>query len=185
MVVYDTISTWHSDLHVATLALTGMLLLLLKMAYTLIRYSMPGSSSVRVADVLSPGTVNSWYSPPGAVGTWVTRYSVTNMSFVQFKSTVSVVISVTVRSLGGETEERWGEKINFSLTFLLSEVSHAFSFHHKLMIFTSSHSAGLRTACNLLRHKYRLGIFVTFEWTFEIEDFFFITFMVIYMFPLI
>lgn len=56
-----------------------------------------------VAAVLSPDTVNSWRRPPGMVGTCVTRYSVTNISLCQDRSTVSLVTSPTVRSFGGDT----------------------------------------------------------------------------------
>lgn len=91
------------DVRVATLALTGTLLLLLRTAYTLMRYSIPGSSSETVADVRSPGTRKSNCRPPGEVGMYVTKYSVTSISFFHVRFTFSVVTSVTVRSSGGET----------------------------------------------------------------------------------
>lgn len=91
----------HSQ--VATLALTGMLLLFSRMANTRIKYSTPGSSSWMVADVWSPGTRNCISRPSSWVGVYTMRYSVTRISFSQVRFTVSSVTSVTMRSLGGDT----------------------------------------------------------------------------------
>lgn len=91
----------HSQ--VATLALTGMLFLFSRMANTRIKYSTPGSNSRMVADVWSPGTRNCISRPSWWVGVYMTRYSVTRISFSQARFTVSSVTSVTMRSLGGDT----------------------------------------------------------------------------------
>lgn len=110
------------DVPVATLTLTGTLLLLLRTAYTLIKYSMPGSSPVTVAAVLSPDTGNSWRRPPGLVGTYVTRYSVTNISLFQDRSTVSLVTSPKVRSFGGDTG---GKKMDQCSSQSFRHIEHA------------------------------------------------------------
>lgn len=102
----------HSQ--VATLALTGMLLLFSRMANTRIKYSTPGSSSWMVVDVWSPGTRNCISRPSSWVGVYMMRYSVTRISFSQARFTVSSVTSVTMRSLGGDTGRKeegdsWGQ----------------------------------------------------------------------------
>lgn len=95
-------SSAHSQ--VATLALTGMLFLFSRMANTRIKYSTPGSNSRIMADVWSPGTRNCISRPSSWVGVYITRYSVTRISLSQARFTVSSVTSVTMRSLGGDTD---------------------------------------------------------------------------------
>lgn len=116
-------------------------------------YSMPGSSSLTVAAVLSPDTANSWRRPPGLVGTYVTRYSVTSISFFQDKSTVSLVTSPTVRSFGGDTGK---SKKNFTEGVFLDRFScpQSHSIHPtELMQTPEPHLAVVWTTARRVRTK--------------------------------